>query len=160
MLLTLVRLVHCPSLPPVPVKSKIGLYDLLNLKLRGYDFVVLEKYQSYLHKTIRKMDIQITKAWSVPHQELKVENLDNNSTVVQSAYNLKIYERNLQMKDAYVTKLSLLIDIINMTTPPGVWFNIERHTAADDDRIYFRDSVLEKLRVDLQELKDTPLIGA
>lgn len=141
------------------LKPKVGYYELLNLQLKGYDFVVLEKYQSYLHKIMKKMNINVVDAWSAPHQELQLQILADKSTSVEEDYKLKIYERNLQMKDALVTKLPILIDIINMTSPPGVSFNIDRHSAADEDRLYFKDSVLEKLKDDLQELKDTPLIG-
>lgn len=145
--------------PEINDGVKIDHYDLLDLQLKGYDFAVLEKYQSYLHRTMKKMDIHVTNGWSAPHQELQVETLRDLTTAVDNAYKLKIYERNLQMKDALVTKLSLLIDIIHMTSPPGVSFSIHRHSSSDDDRLYFRDSVLEKLKQDLQELKDTPLIG-
>lgn len=141
------------------MKPKVGYYELLDLQIKGYDFVVLEKYQGYLHKTMKKMDFQVVKAWSAPHQELQLETLGDRTTAVENSYKIKIYERNIQMKDALVTKLPLLIDIIHMTSPPGVSFSIHRHTSADEDRLYFRDSVLEKLKEDLQELKDTPLIG-
>lgn len=146
--------------PEADVGIKIGRYDLLDLQIKGYDFAVLEKYQSYLHRTMKKMDITVTNGWSAPHQEIQVETLRELTTAVDNTYTLKIYERNLQMKDALVTKLSLLIDIIHMTSPPGVSFSIHRHSVADEDRLYFKDSVLEKLKQDLQELKDTPLIGA
>lgn len=143
----------------VDLKPKIGYYDLLNLQLKGYDFVVLEKYQSYIHKTMKKMQFQVVKAWSAPHQELQLETLGDKTTAIENEYKIKIYERNLQMKDALVTKLPLLIDIINMTSPPGVSFSIHRHSSEHEDKLYFRDSVLENLREELQELKDTPLIG-
>lgn len=141
------------------MKPKVGYYDLLNLQIKGYDFVVLEKYQGYLHKTMKRMDFNVVKAWSAPHQELQLENLGDKTTAIETIYKIKIYERNIQMKDALVTKLPLLIDIINITSPPGVSFSIHRHTLADEDRLYFRDSVLEKLKEELEELKDTPLIG-
>lgn len=139
--------------------TAIDSYKLLDLQIKGYDYVVLEKYQSYLHKTMKKMDFEVVKAWSVPHQELQFENLGDKTSAIENTYKIKIYERNLQMKNALTTKLPLLIDIINMTSPPGVSFSIVRHTDEEDDKIYFKDSVLQKLKEDLQELKDTPLIG-
>lgn len=105
------------------------------------------------------MNINVVDAWSAPHQELELQLLADRSTSVEQDYKLKIYERNLQMRDALVTKLPILIDIINMTSPPGVSFNIDRHSTADEERLCFKDSVLENLKEELQELKDTPLIG-
>lgn len=145
--------------PEIDTGIKIGRYELLDLQIKGYDFAILEKYQSYLHRTMKRLDIHVTNCWSAPHQELHIETLRDFTTAVDSTYKLKIYERNLQMKDTLVTKLPLLIDIINMTSPPGVSFSIHQHSSFDEDRLYFRDSVLEKLKEDLQELKDTPLIG-
>lgn len=142
------------------LKPKVGYYELLDLQLFGYDFVTLEKYQSYLHKTMKRLGFEVTDAWSAPYRELTLDVLADRSTAIESTYNLKIYERNLQMKNALVTKLPILIDVIHNTSPAGVTFNIDRHTQADEDRLYFRDTVLEKLKEDLKELKETPIIGA
>lgn len=141
------------------LKPKVGYYKLLNVQLRGYDYVVLEKYQSYLHRTMNKLKFEVVKAWAAPHQELQLEILGNETSAVETSYKIKIYERNIQMRNALVTKLPILVDIISITSPPGVSFNIDRHTDADEDRLYFKDSVLENLKKELQELKDTPLIG-
>lgn len=142
------------------MKPKVGYYDLLNLKLKGYDYVILEKYQSYLHKTMKKMNFKVVDAWSIPHQDFQLDALGDKSNYVEASNKIKIYGRNIQIKEALVTKLPILIDIINMTSPPGVSFSIDRHSKADEDSLYIRDSVLEQLKEELQELKDTPLIGA
>lgn len=141
------------------LRPKVGFYDLINLQIKGHDYVILEKYQSYLHKRMRKMDIDVVKTWSVPYQELQYESLAYRSTNVVTTERILIYERNLQMKQVLVTKLTLLIDIVNMTLPAGVSFNVVRHSPEQEDRIYFKDAVLERYREELQELKDTPLIG-
>lgn len=141
------------------LKPQVGFYDLLDLEIKGYDYVALERYQSYLHKTMIKMGFIITKAWSSPHQDLIVETFKERSAAKDTSYTIKIYERNLQIKEATVTKLPILIEVINSTMPPGVSFHLNRHTKANEDKLYYKDSVLEKLKEDLQELKDTPLIG-
>lgn len=143
------------------LKPKVGYYDLLNLQLRAYDYAILEKYQSFLHKTMTKnLGVEITDAWSLPHQDLNVESLVDRSNAVESSYKLKIFERNIQLKNALITKIPILIDLIHYSLPPGVNFSIDRHTQTDEDKRYFKDSILENLKVELQELKDTPLIGA
>lgn len=142
------------------LKPKVGYYDLVNVQLTGYDYVVLEKYQSYLHKTMKKLKFEVTNAWATPCKELQLDILSDRSTAIEFSYKIKLYERNIQAKSALVTKLPILIDIIHHTSPPGVTFSIDRHTKADEDRLYFRDSVLENLKNELAVLKDTPLIGA
>lgn len=142
------------------LKPKVGYYDLINVNLQGYDYVVLEKYQSYLHKTMKKLDMNVTRAWAAPHQELQLEILGKETSAIETAYKIKIYKRTLQTKNALVTKLPILIDIMSSTSPPGVFFNLDRHSDADDDQLYFKDSVLEKAKEELEELRNTPLIGA
>jgi len=142
------------------LKPRVGYYELLNLQLKGYDYTVLQKYQGYLHKTMaKKLDINVTQSWPIQHQELKVDNLEPRSSAIEKSFKLNIYERNIQMKDLLVTRLSILIELIHSTLPPGVTFSIDHHKQEDEDRRYFRDSVLENLKKELQELKDTPLIG-
>lgn len=125
----------------------------------GYDYAVLEKYQSYIHKRMRKMNFQVVKAWSTPHQELEMETLIDKSTAIESCHRIKVYERNIQFKDPDVNRLPLLVDTVHLTSPSGVYFNVIKHSKFEEDRIHFRDSVLESLKEELQELKDTPLIG-
>lgn len=141
------------------LRPKVGYYNLVNLTIRGYDFALLEKYQSYVHKTLKRLDFKVTKSWASPYQELQLESLAHASSVVESVTRVKVYERNLQMKNALVTHLSLLIDILTMTTPKGVTFSLEEHNPSFDDKIYFKDSILEGLYAELEELKNTTLIG-
>ena len=136
------------------LRPKFGFYDKLNLTLKGYDFVVLEKYQSYLNKAMtRKFDIKSTSAWSAPHQDLHHENLVDRSTAIDTTFMLRMYERNIQMEKALTTQLPILIEFIHATLPPGVTFSIDRHTKFDEDRLYFRDSVLEKLKEDQKSIR-------
>lgn len=141
------------------LKPKVGYYDLLNVQLKGYDFVVLEKYQSYVHRTMKKLGFQVTNSWATPCQEFQYEILGRNTTAVETTDKIKIYERNIQTRNALTTKLPILIDIMNITLPPSVMFNIDRHNEIDEDKRYFRDSVLENCLKELKELNDTPLIG-
>lgn len=142
------------------MKPKVGYYGLLNVRIKGHDYAILEKYQSYVHKTMRKLDLKVVKSWSCPHKELEVESLAHQTSAVVSNLKLNLYERTLQIKEAQVTKLTILIDVLNMTLPPGVSFGIQLHTQEQEDQLYFRDSRLEKLKEELAELQDTPLIGA
>lgn len=142
------------------LRPKVGFFKLINLSIMGYDYVILEKYQSYLHKTMRKMDFKIVQTWPTPHRECRYDILQPESSGIVCSDKIWIYERNIQMKDALVTQLPILIDLINMTLPPGIWFTLDRHGKEAEDRRYFRDSTLEKLKVELEELYATPIIGA
>jgi hypothetical protein len=40
-------------------KSKIPLYDTLNIQVKGYDFPVLESYQGFVHHVAEVMGIEV-----------------------------------------------------------------------------------------------------
>lgn len=142
------------------IRPNVGYYKYLNLQLRGYDFVILEKYQSHLHRfMLNKIHMITSSTWSTPHQEIKLDVLIDKSTAIDFTTNLRIYERNIQIKNALITKLPILLDYIHSTIPPGITFSIDRSSETDEKKLYFRDSVLDNLKVELQELLETPLIG-
>lgn len=41
------------------MKSKVPLYDTINIQLKGYDFPILESYQRYVHKLATNLDIAV-----------------------------------------------------------------------------------------------------
>lgn len=140
------------------LRPKTGYYDKLNLQLKGYDFTVLEKYQSYLHRVMNGMKFNVINAYSGPHHDIQLDILAHRSTAINQTHKLKLYERNIMMKSALTTKLNILIDYIHATSPPGVTFTISEDV--DDKYLYFKDSVLEKYKEELRELEETPIIGA
>jgi len=40
-------------------KSKIPLYNALNIQLKGYDFPVLESYQGFMHHIAEVMGVEV-----------------------------------------------------------------------------------------------------
>merc|ERR1712071_304102 len=45
-------------------EPQVPAYDLLNIKIRSYDFTILENFSGYIHKTAENMGIEVTE-WSV-----------------------------------------------------------------------------------------------
>lgn len=87
------------------MKSKVPLYDTLNIQLRSYDFPVVESYQKFVHTMLKNMDVDVEDGWAAPHQELQITNLKSRSEIVQAQYNLKLYERTLQITDVMSTQV-------------------------------------------------------
>lgn len=81
------------------MKSKVPLYDTLNIQMRGFDFAVLENYQKIVDNVARNMDINVEDAWATPAQELQITTYKRNSEIVDSKYLLKNYERTVQVTD-------------------------------------------------------------
>lgn len=44
-------------------KSKIPLYNTLNIQLKGYDFPVLESYQGFVHHIAEVMGIEVAEGY-------------------------------------------------------------------------------------------------
>ncbi|XP_060532061.1 large ribosomal subunit protein mL48 isoform X2 [Cylas formicarius] len=102
------------------MKSKVPLYDTLNIQLRGYDYPVLESYQKYLHRLIKNIDINVEECWAVPPQVMQISTYKPRSAVIQAQYVLKTYERTVQITDISAIQLPLLLRAIEASTPAGV----------------------------------------
>lgn len=86
--------------------------------MTGYDFAVLESFQRFLHRTADSLDLDVSEwyvsmqiitifhkfvieiyhfSWATPAKQLHVTKLKMKSTTVEGEYDLKIYERNVQV---------------------------------------------------------------
>lgn len=81
------------------MKSKVPLYDTLNIQMRGFDFAVLENYQKIVDNLAKNMDINVEDAWATPAQDLQVVTYKRDSEIVDTKYLLKNYERTVQVTD-------------------------------------------------------------
>lgn len=48
---------------------------------------------------LKNMDIDVEDGWAVPHQDLQITTFKPRSEIVQAQYNLKVYERTVQITD-------------------------------------------------------------
>lgn len=81
------------------MKSKVPLYDTVNIQLRGHDFAVLESFQKFVHNIVKNADVDVEDCWGVPAQDIQVTMYKPNSEIVTSQYLLKNYERTVQITD-------------------------------------------------------------
>lgn len=93
------------------MKSKIPIYDTLNIQMRGYDYSVLESYQKLVCRIATNMDINVEDAWAIPAQHLQIVTYKPNSEIVDSKYLLKNYERTVQITDINGPQVCLLFFI-------------------------------------------------
>ncbi|XP_066146172.1 large ribosomal subunit protein mL48 [Euwallacea fornicatus] len=134
------------------MKSKIPLYDTLNIQLRGYDFPVLESYQKYLHNIIKNMDIEVEDAWACPAQDLQVSTYKPQSEIVNAQYKLQLFNRTIQITDLTTLQLPILFRVIEATLPVGVTMNVVNHEEFHEEERYVPDSELNKLKDELEQM--------
>lgn len=81
------------------MKPKVPIYDAVNIKIRGYDFPVLEEYQQLTHKVAKSLDIDIEDAWGLPSQNWDVKTYKPNTEVTQNNFKLHLFQRVVQVVD-------------------------------------------------------------
>ena len=65
--------------------------------MKGYDFEILESFQSYIHNLAENMGLDVSDAWATPATSWNAYTYDAESTIVKETYKLHLYERNIQI---------------------------------------------------------------
>ncbi|XP_077270420.1 mitochondrial ribosomal protein L48 [Temnothorax americanus] len=135
-------------------KSKFPLLPVINVQITSYDYPVLECYQSYVHKLADVIQIDVDNGWPLPPQEFKIQKYKTGTTKIASEYNLKIYERNIQMSEVSSVKCSVLIRALEAALPQGVVLNVNVYDPALEQKRYIPDKELIDLKSALDTLKN------
>ncbi|XP_011175527.1 uncharacterized protein LOC105207654 [Solenopsis invicta] len=135
-------------------KSKFPLLPVVNVQITGYDYPVLESYQSFVHKLADILQIDVDNGWPLPPQELKIQKYKTGTTKIVSEYNLKIYERNMQLSEISSIKCSVLIRTLEAALPQGVTLNVNIFDPALEEKRYIPDKELIDLKSALNTLKN------
>merc|ERR1719402_538695 len=75
----------------------IPTYPPLNIQMRGYNFDLLESFQSYVHNLAENMGVDVHDAWVTPPRTFKICTFFEEGTRVRDEHNLNLYERNVQV---------------------------------------------------------------
>ncbi|XP_058803150.1 large ribosomal subunit protein mL48 [Phymastichus coffea] len=135
------------------LKPKYPLYPPLLVRLRGYDFPILEKYQSYVHKVANLMDFDIEDSYAVPARELKILKYKPKSTVIETEYFLRVHERDIKICDVPSVRLKIFIRAIQKAIPPGVMLDIEEWSYDKEKTRFIPDKELLDLKGELEEMQ-------
>ena len=65
--------------------------------MKGYNFEVLESFQSFVHNMAENIGIDVSEAWATPASTWNAYTYAEESTVVKDTYTLDLYERNIQI---------------------------------------------------------------
>ncbi|XP_017784361.1 PREDICTED: uncharacterized protein LOC108568025 [Nicrophorus vespilloides] len=134
------------------LKSKVPLYDTINIQMRGHDYAILENYQKLVHNMAKNMDIDVEDAWAVPAQDMQITTYKENSEVINSQYSLKTYERSVQITDVSSLKLPILLRALEASTPMGVSIAVVNHEDYHEEVRYIPDKELLELKQELDEM--------
>ncbi|XP_029663100.1 uncharacterized protein LOC115235438 [Formica exsecta] len=135
-------------------KSKFPLLPMINIQIKGYDYSVLECYQTFMDKLADSMQIDVDNSWALPPQELKIQKYKTGTMTVISEYNLKIYERYTQLSEVSAIKCSILIRALEASLPQGVTLNVDTFDPALERKRYVPDKELLDLKSTLDTMKN------
>ncbi|XP_012266205.2 30S ribosomal protein S10 [Athalia rosae] len=132
-------------------KSKIPLHDVLNIRLKGYDYPVLESYQGLVHDLADHLGIEVETGWATPMTEFQIRRFKPKSTVVAAEYKLKTYYRTVQIANPTSIQYPLLLRLIEASLPEGVTVEVVTHDPKIEEDRYVPDKELVDLRSKLDE---------
>jgi len=140
----------------INVKPEIPVYDTLNIRLRGYDFVILESYTKYVHRTADMLDLH-TDMYPVPARTCTAQSYRQQTSQVEQQYNLSLYERVVQVDNLSSTLAPILIQLLQSNMPAGVQMTIKPVDEEEESFRYVPDLTLMELHsqiADLDKAKD------
>ena len=129
--------------PPYPT------YDIINVKITGYDFPILESYQRFVHRIATALDLDVSENWAHPPKKENVIRYKPNSAVVDSEYKLTTYERYVQISDIEAPTYPLFLRFIQSGLPEGVTLSVVHHTEFIEESRYVPDKDLLDLKAQL-----------
>lgn len=139
--------------PPYLKKTnEIPDYPTLNVQLRGYMYSTLESYQSYINKIAGVLNITVQNGFAFPHKEFHIKRFKSGSIIVDSEYDLKIYERHIQVSGVTSTICPIFIRILEATLPEGVSLCIDEYDPMIQKKRYIPNKELLTLKSELEEL--------
>ncbi|EPB79944.1 hydrolase, TatD family [Ancylostoma ceylanicum] len=140
--------------PKFPDTREYPEYDTLNVRIQGYDFTHIEKFQGYVDRMARRFNFKVLESYAVAAQTQRVVTYKPNSTIVDNEVNLALYDRVLRLGNVPAPHLQLFISLIQTHLPVGVTVTFKEHEKADEDYRYIPDILLKQKQEELKALDD------
>lgn len=143
--------------PKFPDIREYPEYDLLNVRIQGYDFTYIEKFQSYIDRMARRFNFNVVESYAVAAQTQRVVVYKPNSTIVDNDIKLALYDRVVRLSNVAAPHLQLFITLVGTHLPIGVTVTFKQHEKADEDYRYIPDLLLKQKQEELKSL-DNPIV--
>lgn len=131
------------------MKPEYPTYDVINVKISGYDFPILESYQRFVHRIATSLDLDVSECWAHPPKKEHIIRYKPNSTVINSEYKLTTFERFVQINDIQAPIYALFLRFIQNGLPEGVTLSVVHHTDVLEESRYVPDKDLLDLKAEL-----------
>lgn len=131
-------------------KPEFPTYDVINVKINGYDFPILESYQRFVHRIATAMNLDVSECWAHPPKKESIIKYKPNSSIVESTYDLTTYERYVQISDIQTPAYPIFLRFIQAGLPEGVTLSVVHHTDFLEESRYVPDKDLIDLKAQLE----------
>jgi len=131
------------AVPPVPT------YPPINIQIKGYNYDVLEAFQSYVHNLAENMGVDVQGAWITPPKTQRINLFVEGGTRIKNEFTLNTYERNVQVSNLRSVDAPILIDTVRAALPEGVHLSFHEHMQEHFEERYIPDPFINSLRSEL-----------
>lgn len=133
---------------------KADTYPLINIQMKGYDFPVLQGYQSWVHKALENMGINVSDSWATPCQTMSITRMQKEKKdAVEDTIQLKTYERTVQVSELPCTAVPVMLEALQAALPQGVDLYIDHHSKEVEDIRYVPNRELKELRQQIYDIQ-------
>lgn len=132
------------------IKPQLPIYDVINVKITGYDFPVLESYQRFVHRIAESLELDVSECWAHPPKKEQIVRYKPNSAVVESEYKLTTYERYVQISNIEAPTYPMFVRFIQSGLPEGVTLSVVHHTDFLEESRFVPDKDLLDLKTQLE----------
>lgn len=133
------------------LKPQVPYYELLDVRMRGYDHATLEQYADFVADATRKLGVQLVARWHTPNSSFRYDSLKHESHVVDQSNVVHVYERNVQLKNLPAHLAVVYLRLVQQCKPVGVTLSVYPHRDEHDEIRYIPDSQLNALKAELLE---------
>ncbi|CAK5033503.1 unnamed protein product [Meloidogyne enterolobii] len=123
--------------PRFEVKRHYPDLQLINVKLKAFDFQMLEKFQVFVHWTAENFGFDVVECYPLAHKCEKIKEFRPNSVTISTEYELKTYARVVRIGPVPAIQLPLFVMMVQANAPVGVQVNIKEHEASDEVERFF-----------------------
>lgn len=134
------------------LKPKVPIYDEIDIQIKGYDYRVLENYQSLINTIADNMNLSVEECWATPCRQYQIQKFKDKTNIIESEYQLNMYERNVQVVDVPAPIYPTFLRLLEASMPEGVTLQAREHLEEHDNVRYVPDQELKQLKSQLEEL--------
>ncbi|XP_025104772.1 39S ribosomal protein L48, mitochondrial-like isoform X2 [Pomacea canaliculata] len=135
------------------LEPDIPEYATLNLRMRGYDFTTLEAYSKYVRRLTVRLGFE-TDDWPVPARSFDIKTFKPNSTIEDKKYQLKMFERTVQIENVPSPRLQILLEMMRMNAPEGVFITVKEPDPEEEEFRYIPDKEMQDLQAQIKAIDD------